>query len=660
MLSTRERELVLILFNNQNRFITGKELGLLLNVTDRTIRTDIMRIEPIIINHGSSFEKKAGHGYKLFIMNKSKFNDFLDKYIINFESSSKSLDVKERQEYLMKELLFKNYCDIDKISEQNYISESTTYKDLNELKIILKKYDLHLDIKKKKVLLSGNEINKRRLIMDTYFGKNYQDNLKNYMSHFINFEDISYEELVIIVLDETRESGISITDIILKNIVLHLLLSIKRVKEGFEIQTDIQNTEHIINTKEFIVSNNIFKRIEKIMSIEFPYKEYLYLTIHFVTKGNQKYIKKENLEFEVNEMIELLTEELSISLESDQQLYEGLLLHIEAMIQRNEQGIQLRNPLTEDIKKEHRDIFDTTKKTMCNMEYFKEMKISDDEIAYLCLHILASIEKIKSNKKIKTLIICATGYGSAQLIKNRVSNELGNQLLVVDVKGYYELESSDIDSVDLIISTVDVSTFFVQTPIVQVSVFLNELDVKHIKQKIESILQEKSLNQYVDKETIVTKKTIGNDVVSFTDYISKDNFLIFTSGETKEEVIDRLLDNMSYDEEENYKNKMQTQLELRENMGGIIFSDHIAVPHPVIPIGNKLKVGIGIIKEGLYWNEEFNNINFVFLLSTSKKENRDVIKITKKIIKLGEEFQIQRNMLIETNYQKFYKLFLEL
>jgi len=658
MFSTRERELVLILLSNQNRFMTGKELGLLLNVTDRTVRTDIMKVESILCKYGATLQKKTGKGYKLNITERELFNDFLYKYVKGIKLKHRVMDVKERQEYLLKELLFKNYYDIDDVSENLYVSDSTIYKDLNEIKNIIKKYDLLIDVKKKKVILLGNEINKRRLIMDTYFGKNNQDNFKNYMSHFINFEDISYEELVIIVLDETREQGVSISDIILKNIVLHLLLSIKRAKEGFEIETDVHNTEEIIKSKEFLVSSNIFKRIEKIMSINFPYKEYLYLSIHFITKGSQKHLPKDDLTNEVHRVISILSKEISIPLENDQQLFEGLLLHMEAMTQRNEQRIILRNPLTKDIITEHKQVFYITKDILNSLDYFKEMNISDDEIAYLCLHILASIEKIKSNKKLKTLIICATGYGSAQLIKNRVNNELGNQLLVVDVKGYYELREDDIDSVDLIISTIDVSSFFVQTPIVQVSVFLNEDDVTHIKEQINSILDGGNISQHTSSRGLKKNKEI--DSISLIDYIKKENFVIFSSDSTKENVVEKLLENLSDQEDENYKQKMVTQLDLREDMGGIVFSEHIAVPHPVIPVGDKLKVGIGIIKNGVIWNEEFKRIKFVFLLSTSKTDNVDVVEITKKIIKLGENEDVQQKILDNLNYQNFYNQFIDL
>ncbi len=126
-------------------------------------------------------------------------------------------------------------------------------------------------------------------------------------------------------------------------------------------------------------------------------------------------------------------------LNEDHQLKNGLLNHLAPMLVRLERGITLENPLKEEIMKEDRQAFEQTKQLFSQMPLLSNYEINDDEWAYLALHIMAALEKIKATHKIHALIICATGYGSAQLLKNRVLSEFGETIVVTNVKGYYEI-----------------------------------------------------------------------------------------------------------------------------------------------------------------------------------------------------------------------------
>ncbi len=81
------------------------------------------------------------------------------------------------------------------------------------------------------------------------------------------------------------------------------------------------------------------------------------------------------------------------------------------------------------------------------------------------------IGKERATHKLHALIICATGYGSAQLLKNRVVSEFGKNITVVNVKGYYEINETTLKGIDLIISSIDLSTMFFKIPVLHVSIF---------------------------------------------------------------------------------------------------------------------------------------------------------------------------------------------
>ena len=57
-----------------------------------------------------------------------------------------------------------------------------------------------------------------------------------------------------------------------------------------------------------------------------------------------------------------------------------------------------------------------TRDLLAAMPLFGDEELPDDEVAYVALHFMAAMERHKENQKFNILVICATGYGSAQTI----------------------------------------------------------------------------------------------------------------------------------------------------------------------------------------------------------------------------------------------------
>ena len=82
------------------------------------------------------------------------------------------------------------------------------------------------------------------------------------------------------------------------------------------------------------------------------------------------------------------------------------------------------------------------------MSIFDGYKVPDGEWAYICLHFMAAIERYKDNKKLNVLVICATGYGSGQMLSIRLKKEFGQHINIVDVIGYYEITNEKLNGID--------------------------------------------------------------------------------------------------------------------------------------------------------------------------------------------------------------------
>ncbi|GMA69012.1 hypothetical protein GCM10025879_02580 [Leuconostoc litchii] len=326
------------------------------------------------------------------------------------------------------------------------------------------------------------------------------------------------------------------------------------------------------------------------------------------------------------------------------------------MIVRLENGIQLKNPLLKEIKTNYSNYFTDTKRYIKWSSYLSQFDINDDEIAYLVLHLLATVEKYKNLNKPRTLIICATGYGSAQLLNNRLEKEFSKYLNIVDIKGYYEIDDSILNNIDLIISTIDLSTQVFKVPVIQVSVFLTETDVQKLNQYLDNQRMHAKQKKFITDREIDTKPTFNY----FDQFASDSRFKIWHTPTNKNTVLKELIEKISSEETQDFQDELLKQINQREALSAITFSDTIVVPHPAIPMSHVPKIAIGITPKGLKWSEEYPNIKFVFLLSPSYWNNRGLTETTQAIVRLTEDVEKQNDLIISKSFSEFRDTFLSM
>jgi lichenan operon transcriptional antiterminator len=125
-------------------------------------------------------------------------------------------------------------------------------------------------------------------------------------------------------------------------------------------------------------------------------------------------------------------------------------------------------------------------------------------------------------------------------------------------------------------------------------------------------------------------------------------------------VLDHLLDLLSVCEVKNFKQEMKKQMGKRIEIGEIFFSPTIVVPHPAIPVGKIAKIAIAVIPEGLYWDEHYQDVKFVFMISPSIYQNSTLAMMTKAIVNLIDDLAMQQAMLNISDFNQFKSLFIQL
>lgn len=652
MLSQREIDILSYLSQRRNEFIKSTEIAAMLELSDRTIRKYIKSLKLEVEQNGATLIAKQGYGYKLEIHLLIEFEHFLKKYLsTNYTKQENVNDAKDRQYFILNLLLFSDEnITIEHLSEHMYISRSTLSQDISNIKKDIAKYHLTLVSKAKQGLsIEGDERDIRHFIMEYFLGNSFFHSINKYFQETPLLQQINMEELAIIVVDETRESKVYLSDYILQNLVLHLGLMIRRLLDGHCLKSLTLN-EETLTEGDLIVARKILYRVERIYQIKFPEEEAKYISLHIMSKGYQFQNQHEvsELSQRVKIILTQIENDLGFPMSSDNQLLYGLVTHLEPLIKRVQNQIHLENPVLNDIKAHNESSLAMTKMYFETLDELKGQDVSEGEWAYLTLHLLAAIEKYYQRDKLNVLIICATGYGSAQMLKVRVEREFSLQMNVVDVISYYEITDEKLENIDLIISSIDLSTIVFKVIVIQVNVLLNEQDIKKINTFMHQQHSHFSYN-HVLEENIALEQYNG----FFDQYCSEDAFNVIESDLDKDAVYDLLIKQLSMKEEADFESKLRKQLQSREGLSSVVFSDEVAVPHTAQPVGDYSSIAVALVPNGIYWDEQHENIKLVIMLSPSKYNDNELKTIIDIIVNLIDSDDKVTALMECKDYQSF-------
>ncbi|QGX47029.1 PRD domain-containing protein [Streptococcus equinus] len=657
MLNKKEKQIIQYLTKDKEQFVTSKELAAHMGCSDRTIRTYYKTLVEKLDNHsGLDLISKQGYGYKLDILDDDAYADFLEENHINdhhFNYQSVT-DINDRYNFLLNKLLFEqNEIYFDDLADELFVSRSTLSSDFKKIREKFKPYHLKIESKANKgVYVMGQERDKRRFIMDYFIDSGFINTMHSYVDNELLNQKISFEELTIIVLDECREGGLKLSDFVIQNLVIHIALAIRRITEGFRISKVSDDEVVLRGLAERRVAENILKRVSVSTGIHFPIEEVDYITLHLVSKGhgNSCHISEVLQEQVRQELIDSI-DQINPTVKNDFQLIEGLLAHLSTMYIRLQGKVVMENPLTAEIQANYRDMYQLAERVVSNMPTFSPYTLSPNEIAYIALHFMAAKERYKEQRKYNVLVICATGYGSAQMLKSRIENELGNLVSITDVIGYYEINDEKLKGIDFIVSSIDLSNLMFNIPVFTVSVFLNDEELKDIKQGIAHL--NTSMANVEDHQAELSVKDV------FDDYFSEDYFFLMSDA-TKEDVLKKLAESISVNENDQFEKRLLDMMKQREAMSSIVFGENIAVPHPLKAVGSKHHFAVAIVKNGVKWDEQYPSIKIIFLMSMSIHDNDGLPELTSAIVDLVDNPKLQEQMLACQSFDEFKKIFLSI
>lgn len=667
MLSKRETQILKLLFDHKHTYLTSQEIASGIDVSNRTARKYLHLLEDALKQESlATIEAKQGNGYQLKIEDARRFDEF---YLEEVKSQMASKDIttiqesNDRQYYILNRLFFEQSAVyVDAIADELFVSRSTISNDLVEIKKLITPYQIELQSKSNKgIFIVGNEQNIRHFIMNYFFMERLHDNLFAFSMYANLLAGISVEEIVIIVLDECRESQLKLSDFIVYNLVLHIGLAIKRIQNGFfmDIQAPISFDEDSI---EYQTALKILARIEHVVGITFSSEEADFIALHLKNKITAKTIFKkadateEQIRAQLLETLKAIDQDTPFDLEHDTILIDGLMLHFIPLLTRLQNNSSIENPLLEEIKTQYPDLFELTVNYFSKMPVFRSYQVTEGEWAYLAIHITAAVERYFNEQKTHVLVICATGLGSSQMIKNRLEREFGSRILIEKVISYYEIAEQDLSHIDLVISSINLGNIVLNAPIVNVSVFLGKDDIQKINHEISS---NKGSYFVAGRKESDRKELVEEQVELIERSFKPDLFYFVGEHSTKDAVLRELISKIEAVEGTDLQENFLKQLKLRESYSSVVFSEFMAVPHPIEALTKEGHVAVAVAPEGITWDKEYQNIQLVFLLSPDKFGKFEIDKVSQMLVEIMEDDTFRKALAFSDTFDNFIKAFID-
>ncbi|WP_066896342.1 glucose PTS transporter transcription antiterminator GlcT [Clostridium nigeriense] len=233
------------------------------------------------------------------------------------------------------------------------------------------------------------DIVEKGTIVEKVFVIEDKDNQRNF-DEILNRVDTKLIALVEEVIAEiTDELGEELNENIHVGLIDHLFYAIRRLEDKEEIQNPFLVEIETLYGREFSMASRLANRIKEELNVDVPEGEKGFIALHIHSaRNNGKLSNTIKYSFLSNSIIEHVEDRLKIQIDRKSLDYARFLTHIRFAIERIITNKPIKNDLVDIIKAKYKisyKIAEESKKIICKVLDID--KISEDEVAYLAMHI---------------------------------------------------------------------------------------------------------------------------------------------------------------------------------------------------------------------------------------------------------------------------------
>lgn len=606
-MQNKRQEQLLAILSERRDWMTSRQLAGLLQVSDRTIRSDVEAINKH--TDPPPIESNVRQGYRLC-------EDARPALASGAET--READIPQtpgaRCAYMIQKLLFEvKELNLTMLQSQIYVSGYSIDNDLKRIRKMLEPYSgLKLVRNKECISLKGDEASKRRFYRDLLVAE-VQENFLNLNTLAHLYRSFNLIEVKDIFVDVLEEYDYSIHESMFPMLILHAGTSIERMNCANYINME-EGMQGLEDTIEYQIAQTFFDRISKRLHITVHDGEVGMFALVIMGRRASNYTsdfvnyngKWMNTKKLVAEALEQVYALFGLDFRQDADLVAGLKMHFHGLIERVKNQVRMEDVFVEEIKRKYPLVFEMGIYVLEFLEQRLGRPISDVESCYIALHLGAASERMNSVRKYRAVMILPHNQSFSDMCVKKISDMFRERMEVVKVFGYFEEDEVSALDPDLLLSTFPLE---------------HGLDVETV-----------SINLFVDSETeskilqAINRLDKKGFRLEFTSYIGnlirKEHYHSQVDMDQPEEIIRMLCAGL---EKEGIVEPEFTEVVLkREQMSPTSFVNTFAIPHAFGAFARNSTIAVAQLKNPVKWGAF--EVRLVMLFAINEGDAR-MIKI---------------------------------
>lgn len=425
-----------------------------LEVSTRTIQRELKYADEPLSEFGLTLDKRSGKGVEIFGTSEAK------KTLLVFlgeQPDGDAFDIGRRRQRLTLALL--QQTEPEKLftyAQQLDVSESTVAQDIDTLVPWFDAHGLHLHKKPGfGVAVSGTEEALREalraFVNEAAAELDYSTSLAGESEPSIGeilsspegqcmsrlFGDGFMREIIKAQREGFGERFGFMTVEAAAGFAVHLAILIMRLRQHAGIHLNAKVRESLTEAPEYALAHGVGNALERRFALKVPADERTALVLHIqalklkrITDSLQNG-SDEALSSLVMALIQSYDKELALPLSMDEDFCSALLTHLKPTLVRLTNGLNISNPVLEQIRRMYPTYFAKCRTAAAALERRIGAPVPDDEIGYLALHFGTAEEKLRNKRNsarpVCIGVICDSGIGMSRLMIYHLEQHFGNR-----------------------------------------------------------------------------------------------------------------------------------------------------------------------------------------------------------------------------------------
>jgi lichenan operon transcriptional antiterminator len=528
--------------------------------------------------------------------------------------------------------------DVYDLAAQLFVGDSTMEADLARVRSLLPETGLTLVRNGSRVTLTGSETDRRKLLSRMFRDESARGllELESIQKEFASDSLGAFKTDLIAMLDDL---GYFVNEYGTNNVLLHLAIAVDRVSKrpavGMPAVADAVEPNVLAATLDTLITRHFAVTLDP---VDVEYLAVL-LRTRVITPGHdqsaaelvQNFARADDLEA-VRRIVQQASDEYLVDL-ADEDFIARLTLHVRNLIDRAQLSSYSRNPLTRTIKTSYPMIYELAVYIASELQRREQILITDDEIAYIAMHVGAHLaQQSRRDERVTCVIVCPNYYDMHRMLRQRVEEVLGAELEVVSVVTRSDVDWSRLQA-DIVLTTIEPAVHADSALLIQP--FLTEGDIDRIRQTISRVRR------------VRRRAHIKDDLLQFFDeslflrnfHAADQITMIRTLGER---MIDRGLIDQAY---------VDGAIE-RELMSSTAFTDNLAVPHAMAMTAKQTSIAIVLNDSPMDWGD--NRVTVVALIAFSAAGRASFQAVFDQFVEVfAERTDVQRLIRRSTDFASF-------